>query len=277
VYFTDSTTVSINLQTGTHTGTDAAGDVYQNIELFSLSQYGDSFVGNSDVVNIYGLGGDDTIIGGNVATLIVGGVGADSIIGGSQNDTIFGDDGADTVDGGAGLNQIDYSASTAGVTVNLLTNSNSGGYAAGDVLSNIERILGSGYGDFLTGDNGANGIYAGGGADTLVGGVGADNLFGDAGADRFVYQSLSDSSTTVSDTIGDFSQGDGDKIDLTAFGTGITFNSGSYTGTAKEVAFFNPPGSYTYVGYDEDGDQNTDFVIAFDDVITFSSSDFIIA
>ncbi len=198
-------------------------------------------------------------------------------MGGSQNDIIFGGDGADTIDGGLGLDRSDYSESTNGVTVNLLTNINSGGYAAGDVLSSIEKIVGSGYGDFLTGDGNANGIFGGSGNDTLIGGIGADNLFGDSGADMFIYQTINDSDNIAYDTIGDFSQSDGDKIDLTAFGTGITFNSGSYTGTAKEVAFFNPPGSYTYVGYDADGDQYTDFVLAFEGAITFSSSDFIIA
>ncbi len=155
IYFTDSAAVSINLQTGIHSGSDAAGDVYQNIEFFSLSQNDDNFVGNSEVVNIYGFGGNDTIIGGDVATVIVGGTGADSIMGGSQNDIIFGGDGADTIDGGLGLDRSDYSESTNGVTVNLLTNINSGGYAAGDVLSSIEKIVGSGYGDFLTGDGNA--------------------------------------------------------------------------------------------------------------------------
>ncbi len=276
--YTDSAAVNINLLTGTHSGTDAAGDVYQNIEFFSLSQYSDSFVADANVENIYGMDGDDTLVGGNINTFIIGGNGADSILGGTQNDVIFGDTGADTVDGGSGANSMNYSASTSGVTVNLLTNANSGGYAQGDVLSNITYVVGSSYADHITGDGLANGIFSAGGNDTIIGGGGSDNLYGNNDLDTFVYQSLSDSTNASFDTISDFSQSDGDQIDLTAFGSGVNFigASGSFGGTAKELRY-EQSGGFTNIYYDHNGDQLIDLRIDLAGTYALVSGDFILA
>ena len=276
--YTDSTAVSINLLTGTHSGTDAAGDVYQNIERFSLSQYSDSFVADANVENIYGMDGDDTLVGGNINTFIIGGNGADSNLGGTQNDVIFGDTGADTVDGGSGANSMNYSASTSGVTVNLSTNINSGGYAQGDVLSNITYVVGSSYADHITGDGLANGIFSAGGNDTIIGGGGSDNLYGNNDLDTFVYQSLSDSTNASFDTISDFSQSDGDQIDLTAFGSGVNFigASGSFGGTAKELRY-EQSGGFTNIYYDHNGDQLIDLRIDLAGTYALVSGDFILA
>jgi hypothetical protein len=46
--------------------------------------------------------------------------------------------------GGVGTDTVDYSARSAGVTVNLTnTGAQSGGDAAGDILSNFENVVGS--------------------------------------------------------------------------------------------------------------------------------------
>lgn len=54
------------------------------------------------------------------------------------------------------------------------------------------------------------------GNDTIVGGLGADKLTGGLGADIFKYTSVKDSgtATTSRDTITDFKQSEGDKIDI---------------------------------------------------------------
>jgi hypothetical protein len=49
-----------------------------------------------------------------------------------------------------------YERSDAGVTLNLKTGESSGGFADGDVLQEIENIVGSSFRDFLTGNAGAN-------------------------------------------------------------------------------------------------------------------------
>lgn len=277
MFFTDSAAISINLVTGTHTGTDTSGDVYQSLEFFSLSQNADSFVGDTSTLGIYGLGGNDTIQAGGGSSEIADGEGADSVMAEGGDDSIGASLGADTVDGGLGLDRIDYSGSNAAIVLNLLTNTNTGGHAAGDILSNIEYFIGSDYNDQMIGDTSANQLQGGAGSDTIIGGVGDDRLFGDGGADKFTYQFLSDSTDTVYDTISDFLQSDGDKLDFTAFGASLSFSTTGYTGTAKEMAFFHPGGGYSYVGYDADGDADTDFKIAFDDIITFTAGDFIFA
>jgi hypothetical protein len=56
----------------------------------------------SDVENVSGGAGNDTIIGSPLANVLTGGDGADIIDGGDHNDTIFGGEGADRIKGGAG-------------------------------------------------------------------------------------------------------------------------------------------------------------------------------
>ena len=101
-----------------------------------------------------------------------------------------------------GIDTADYSASSAGVTVNLTTGTGSGGAAAGDRLFSIENVIGSGRADALTGDGVANvltglggdDILDGGlGDDLLDGGAGADELLGGAGSDRYYVDQLGDS------------------------------------------------------------------------------------
>ena len=83
------------------------------------------------------------------------------------------------------------------MTVNLATNTASGGHAAGDIISNFENILGSNANDVLTGNSSANTLTGGGGNDTLRGGGGADTLIGGAGHDLFIYQ-VGDGADTIS-------------------------------------------------------------------------------
>jgi hypothetical protein len=57
------------------------------------------------------------------------------------------------------------------------------GEAAGDVLTGIENLRGSGFADTLVGDGGVNELFGGDGADALWAGDGDDVLNGGAGAD----------------------------------------------------------------------------------------------
>jgi Ca2+-binding RTX toxin-like protein len=119
---------------------------------------------------------NDTIAAGGGADTLDGGLGNDTIGGGAGNDAITGAGGADTLDGGKGVDTADYSASASAVTVNLLTNINTGGDANGDSLSNFENIIGSASDDKLTGDGLANLIDGGAGKDTIAGGLGTDTV-----------------------------------------------------------------------------------------------------
>eukprot|EP01035_Chromulina_nebulosa_P060621 gene60621-biopygen43918 len=111
-----------------------------------------------------------------------------------------------------------------------------------DSISNFENIFGStsSTGDVLYGSSGANridgldgadDIFGFGGNDTLNGGAGGDSIWGDLGkdvlsggteADFFIYTNTNESTTTARDIITDFSNGDGDKVDLLAIDANTT-------------------------------------------------------
>ena len=66
-------------------------------------------------VRIYGLGGDDTIIGSNYADIIRGGTGTDTIDGGAGNDLIIGGQGNDILTGGLGRDVFRWEAGDQGI------------------------------------------------------------------------------------------------------------------------------------------------------------------
>ena len=154
------------------------------------------------------LSGINNLIGSNEADLLVGN-GADNILrGGEGNDTFDGGDGADTLDGGEGRNVVFYQSAGNGVRVDLTlagaqqdfeeengftANDNE---AVGDILINIDNIVGSDYNDWLTGNDNDNGfiggtgddrIDSGGGDDIILGDLGADTIDGGAGEDTASY------------------------------------------------------------------------------------------
>lgn len=116
--------------------------------------------------------------------LLIGGSGSDVLLGGDGDDTLVGGAGADVLTGGTGRDSADYSASAAGVTVNLLAGTGLGGDAQGDTLSGVDNIIGSSNADVLTLHNTSGIVYGGGGADSLFGGAGnGDQLYGGDGGD----------------------------------------------------------------------------------------------
>ena len=67
----------------------------------------------------------------------------DTLEGNAGNNLLAGLDGADRLDGGAGIDTASYAASSAGVSVSLMTGLGSGGDAQGDTLISIENLTGS--------------------------------------------------------------------------------------------------------------------------------------
>ncbi len=140
-YLGSNVGVTVNLQTGVVSGGDATGDILVSIE---------------------------NAAGSNIV---------DTIIGSSGNNVIEGWDGADILDGAGGTDIVSYWNSNAAVQVNLsLSTAQSGGHAAGDILSNFENLTGSSFNDTLTGDSNDNLIEGLGGADTINGGAGIDTV-----------------------------------------------------------------------------------------------------
>lgn len=118
--------------------------------------------------------GNDVVIGNAVTNYLEGRDGDDDLRGSGGNDILEGGAGTDRLDGGAGMDWASYRDSSTGVTVNLAEGTLIGAHAEGDVLINIENIIGSAHADVLTGDDRANSLEGGPGADSLAGGAGED-------------------------------------------------------------------------------------------------------
>ncbi|MEP3890881.1 MAG: hypothetical protein ABJN69_10460, partial [Hellea sp.] len=205
--------VTLDLATG-GTGGEAAGDSFNGIEWVFGSDFNDDITGDSGANRLAGNDGDDTLsgaggndrlLGGDGNDTINGGDGVDTIFGqagddvmsgGAGNDFFFGDSGADSHDGGTGTDTVSYLASSSGVTVNMQSGG-TGGDAAGDTYTNIERIFGSGQDDSLTGSDGNDTIIGNGGNDFLTGGLGNDSLNGGAGVDSFAYNTDQDAADVI--------------------------------------------------------------------------------
>ena len=203
-YESSSAAVTIRLFNNLNEGGDAAGDVFGNVENITGSTFNDVIFGDAADNFLNGLGGADTLIGGT---------GSDTVFGAAGNDSLIGADGGDFIEGGAGIDTASYESSTGGVSVTI-GGAASGSHAAGDILSGIEYLTGSSFGDTLTGDVnsnlldgllGADLIVGAGGSDTVRGFEGDDTLEGGVGADLFVH-------TSGSDQINDFDTASGDVI-----------------------------------------------------------------
>ena len=204
-YAGSTAAVTVNLNTGTHSGGYAQGDTLVSIENLIGSAHGDSLTGDANANNIRGGDGCDTLNGGAGDDTLIGDDGCDTLNGNDGNDMLFGNDGVDTLngndgddhldggpgndalDGGNGTDTASYADSNAGVAVSLTSGTGSGGHAQGDTLTLIENLTGSSYADSLIGRAGANSLSGGAGNDTLIGRAGADPLDGGDGTDTASY------------------------------------------------------------------------------------------
>ena len=119
--------------------------------------------------------------------VIIGSVLKDNINGNGGNDVVRGGAGSDTLSGGGGDDIVSYAGSALGVTINLATDSASGGDASGDTIQGFEGVTGGNGSDVLTGDDDDNAISGSAGNDSIFGGLGADVLNGGSGNDTFTY------------------------------------------------------------------------------------------
>lgn len=136
----------------------------------------DALWGGDERDFLYGEDGEDLLCGGAGNDELDGGGGKDRLEGRTGDDLLEGGLGADYLDGGEGEDCAYYFNSTEGVTVELNTGSGSGGDAEGDVLVNIESVVGSPQADWICGDANDNRLNGAGGQDVLLGGDGDDML-----------------------------------------------------------------------------------------------------
>lgn len=146
----------------------------------------DSLYGQEGADELFGEAGNDLLMDGGGDDLLSGGGGDDTLLGGGGRDTLFGGAGADQLRGEAGDDRL------------------SGNDGDDGLRGGVGR-------DALFGGAGNDFLHGGADADTLNGGDGADTLSGGAGADLFVA-----TPDAVVDTIVDFDQTEGDRLDLSA-------------------------------------------------------------
>jgi len=188
----------------------------------------------------------------------IGGAGNDTFTGGYLNDTFMGSGLNDTINGGNGIDLIDYTAATAGITASLASGTVTDGFGGTDTLSNVENIIGTSFNDVITGSTINNSISGGGGNDTLIGGYGNDTMTGGAGIDQFRYNLTGDgtavasnqtaaSAGAVADSITDFTSG----TDLLYFSAGGF--AGLSVGTLTSGATFINLGATAFDGTNATG------------------------
>ena len=208
--------VTVDLQAGIATG--AAGtDTLTGIEGIRGSGFADALSGDEADNTFRGLGGDDVIDGRggfdyvdyiqatdgvtvDLARSVGTGAseGTDTLIGienarGSHHDDVLigtdvenrfrGLGGDDRIDGGGGLDYVDYRDATSLVRVDLGRSIGAGRSEGTDTLRSIEKVIGSVFGDVLTGDRGDNLLRGVGGRDVLTGGRGHDSFVFSAPSD----------------------------------------------------------------------------------------------
>jgi Ca2+-binding RTX toxin-like protein len=187
-YASDSSGVSINLETGFRGGA-AAGDYYDGIERFVGSAYSDTMVASN-----------------SVAAHFAGGDGVDNLYGGGREDWLQGGRGADYINGGSGFDIVSYADAGVGITVEMyFTDGNTDGkILAGDwgtdTLVSIEGVEGSNFDDYMIGDERTNWFHGRDGNDYIQGDQdggpqgSSDIVFGGAGNDTVqigAYDSVS--------------------------------------------------------------------------------------
>jgi Ca2+-binding RTX toxin-like protein len=284
-----------------------------NIETLSYTGTGNfTGTGNSSNNTIIGGIGNDTLRGGGGADHLVGGSGTDTAsystaaagvaidfvsnthTGDATGDVfdsieVFqGSNHADTfIDGGAARNFRGGSGNdtyviTSGSTV--ITELSGGGtdtiqtslsaYTLGAQMENLTYVGGS---SFNGSGNSLNNVLIGNvGNDTLNGQGGADTLGGGGGADTFVFDNAAETTTLgVGDLIQDFSQAEGDVIDLSQIGVSNLIGTAAFSSMAGELRY-EINGGLTTVAGDLDGDGNADFHLDLTGSINLTAADFLL-
>jgi Ca2+-binding RTX toxin-like protein len=160
---------------------------------------------NALAPTIHGGEGNDVVVydpppGTDPSAALFGDDGADRLQGASSSEFLSGGRGDDTLTAGGGYDLLDggrgadlfiadqfdtvtYASAGGPMRADLLDPSGNTGDAAGDRYVGIQRMIGSDFGDRLSGDDAWNSVFGGAGDDVILGRGGFDELFGEAGQD----------------------------------------------------------------------------------------------
>ena len=204
----------VNLVTEDGSGTTR----FKGIEGVWGSEHDDQISGDGKANDIFSNEGNDTIHGRGGDDVINGYLGNDTIFGGGGDDWLVLAPGADSFDGGKGYDGIDFSWSSVAVTASLGSEAVSFTSDEGTgttTFTNVEGIIGSLFGDTLSGGSNFDYLYGSDGDDALSGldghdvldgGAGSDMLTGGGGDDVFFFTArpVADEYDTITDfTIGE--------------------------------------------------------------------------
>ena len=173
----------------------------------------------TDVENIRGGPGADTLTGDGDANVLDGNGGNDGLNGGAGIDTLNGGEGNDTLDGGgdgdalnggsnsfgpADSDTVTYAGRTGNVTADPTGTGDDGEAVEGDTIAaDVEGLTGGSGHDTLTGGSGPGPLVGGEGSDMLDGDLGADTITGGAGTDVADYATRTAAVTADADGIAD--------------------------------------------------------------------------
>jgi hypothetical protein len=172
---------------------DAGDDLLVGGSGVDLASYGDAAAGvqvHLGAGTSAGWGDDELrsvegVIGSRFDDAIVGGNGADLLRGKAGNDDLSGGAGDDAIEGGSGRDRLDLSSAPRKVRVDLGAGEVRG--QGSDLVSGVEDVVGSRFGDALRGDGSDNGIDGGPGDDSMNGLAGDDRLTGGDGTDTLAF------------------------------------------------------------------------------------------
>ncbi|HLQ19994.1 MAG TPA: putative Ig domain-containing protein, partial [Tabrizicola sp.] len=157
-------------------------------------------------------GGGQTILAGAGNDIVWDGIGNDLVQGDDGDDLFLVGAGSDTIVGGAGIDTASYDGAAGGVMIDMTDQTRNSGWATGDTLGGVEKLVGSAFSDILIADTTVLALSGGEGDDVIVDADGLQVMTGGLGADTFTV--------TIDqhmDRVTDFNPEE-DRIDLTRWG-----------------------------------------------------------
>ncbi len=203
-----SSAVNATIATASVTGT-ITNDDFGGLNVIFGTTASETITGTGAADLIYGSSGDDVVNGMAANDVLFGEAGNDMLRGGPGNDVIDGGTGTDTIlYTGGGAIVANLAASTVFQTV-LTTGTANGSTPVQftDTLISIENVVGSQFGDSLTGNGGNNVFTPGAGADVLIGGGGVDTLDYSSATGAVFINLSNDTVSETSQTTGTFQIG----------------------------------------------------------------------
>ncbi len=164
------------------------------------------FYGRSGDDGLDGGEGNDTLWGEDGSDVLIGGEGDDVLIGGANGVDEFGNQMGDVLDGGGGIDTASYRDAETSVAVDLLRGEGlvpeieyvtyPGSDSVGDLLYDVENVVGSSYDDVIRGNDGNNVIEGRLGNDLLLGCDGDDRIYGETDPNSIVALNLKKETVT---------------------------------------------------------------------------------